>query len=565
MNRLTICAALAAAAGAAIAQDLRVDVDIAGKAPIDRLGKAALEANPNLDVIPGSLLVTYREATGNIERDASRIVADTRAMRSFNISKRVEHLVVSDVDTAIAFLETLPWVESVEPDHVLRPMSSNDTFVGLQWGLNNTGQDIRGVNGTPDVDIDAFEAWSTTTGDPNLVIAVIDSGVQWSHPDLDSNIWSNPGEIAGNGIDDDGNGYVDDIRGWDFYDNDNDPDDADGHGTHVAGTIAAESNNSQGTAGVVWQAQIMPLRFIGPFGGSTSDAIAAIDYAVAAGCKLSNNSWGGGGFNSALQNAISSADAAGHLFVAAAGNDGRNTDSQPAYPASYNNDNIISVANITNTGALSGTSNYGANTVDIGAPGTDIASLYSGSSYVWLSGTSMASPHVAGVAAMLWSVDSGLTHDEVKAAILSSATPLASMNGLSTTGGFLNAVEALAAAGGGGGDDGGGDTGGGDDGGDPPPSDGPPAAPSGFDAVDLGNATVGVSWNDNSDNEDSFEIEIQRRQGRSYQPFGTVTAGADSTGGSIDLGQGGRYRLRIRAVNEDGASSWTGWDQVRVR
>lgn len=519
-------------------------------APPDHAGKRALEKNPNLDTIPGSVIVTYKAGAVQLERETARLLADANGNREFRTLPSIEHMTVRDPAHAMHVLSKLPWVESVEPDWVIRPTgSSNDEFVGLQWGLNNTGQDIRGILGTPDVDIDAFEAWDVTTGDAGLVIAVIDSGVQWDHPDLDANIWSNPGEIAGNGVDDDGNGYVDDIRGWDFYDADNNPDDADGHGTHVAGTIGAESNNAQGTAGVVWQCQIMPLRFIGPFGGSTSDAIAAIDYAVAAGCKLSNNSWGGGGFSSALQNAIAQADAAGHLFVAASGNDGRNTDSQPAYPASYSNPNIISVANINNRGGMDSTSNYGSTTVDLGAPGTDIASTYNGNSYVWSSGTSMASPHVAGTAALIWSAYPNLTHDEVKAAIMNSAKPLSSMSGRSVTGGFLNANDALAVAGGG----------------NPDPDPTPPAAPSGLAAADGGSGVVNLTWNDNSNDESGFEVqhEKQRRNGR-WQSTTTVNVAADSTGTSLSLEAGSTYRIRVRSYNSAGASAWTGYAQLTL-
>ncbi|MEM9065543.1 MAG: S8 family serine peptidase [Planctomycetota bacterium] len=544
---------VAMTAGFAVAAPPGIEARLEVEFPIDLVGKQALEADATLETIPGSLIVTYRKGTGGPERTVTEILAEMRDSRRFELVGGMEHMVVPDTDAAISFLEMLPWVESVEPDYVIRStLSANDQFIGLQWGLNNTGQSIQGTSGLNDLDIDAFEAWDTTTGDSNLVIAVIDSGVQWDHPDLNGNIWSNPGEIAGNGIDDDGNGYVDDIRGWDFYNNDNNPTDPDGHGTHVAGTIGAEGNNSQGVAGVVWQCKIMPLRFIGPNGGSTSDAIAAINYAVAEGCKLSNNSWGGGGFSTALRNAISNADANGHLFVAAAGNDGRNTDSQPAYPASYNNPNIISVANINNQGGLEFDSNYGATTVDIGAPGDSIASTYTGSSYVWLRGTSMASPHVTGVAALIWSEFPSLTHDEVRDAILNSATPLGSLTGISTTGGFLNANDALAAA-----------AGGGSPPPPPPPAGGPPNAPSGLNASNNGGGVALLTWNDNSNNESGFEVEWQQQIWFWWGSGGSGTVGADATAATVSLGSG-TYRFRIRAFNSDGNSSWTGWDTVTL-
>tara|TARA_R110000782_G_scaffold24264_2_gene62747 strand:- start:1921 stop:3846 length:1926 start_codon:yes stop_codon:yes gene_type:complete len=414
--------------------------------------KAALEANPGLAVIPNSVLVKFRKDTPNAAAANALSAAGASVARTYSIVPGLTHARANaPVEQTIRALLNNPWVEYAEPDYVQRTTATNanDTYYGLQWGLHNTGQDIRGVSGVADADIDMPEAWDILTGNAGKVIAVIDSGTQWSHPDLDSNIWTNPGEIAGNGIDDDGNGYVDDVRGWDFFSGDNNPDDSEGHGTHVAGTIGAEGNNNQGVTGVLWDCQIMPLRFIGPFGGSTSDAIAAIDYAVAAGCTVSNNSWGGGGFNTSLYNAIANAAGAGHVFVAAAGNDGVNTDSSPHYPSSYNLPNIISVAATTNRDTLASFSNYGVNSVDIGAPGEDIASTYNGNGYVWNSGTSMASPHVAGVVALLQIQNPGWTYQQVIDRIYATARPTSAMSGRSATGGVLNAFDALNGGGGG--------------------------------------------------------------------------------------------------------------------
>ncbi len=247
------------------------------------------------------------------------------------------------VREAISRYEASPDVEFAEPDFVLKPSqttSANDPRYSSLYGLNNTGQN----GGTADADVDAPEAWYTTTGKQETVVAVVDEGVDINHPDLRNNIWTNPGETAGDGIDNDSNGYVDDVNGWDFYNNNAsvyDPDpvtgEGDEHGTHVAGTIAAEGNNSLGVTGVNWQARIMPLKFLGRNGGYTSDAVEAINYAVNKGAKISNNSWGGGGSSQALLDAINRADAAGHLFVAAAGNGGAdgvgdNNDTTPPLP-----------------------------------------------------------------------------------------------------------------------------------------------------------------------------------------------------------------------------------------
>jgi subtilisin family serine protease len=247
--------------------------------------------------------------------------------------------------------------------------------------LNNTGQ----TGGTSDVDIDAPEAWDITTGNSNVVVAVLDSGVDYNHPDLINNMWTNPGEIAGNGLDDDNNGMIDDVRGWDFVDDDNDPMDSDDHGTHVAGTIAAEGNNGNGITGVVWTAQIMPLRFLNAFGsGSVADAIEAIDYAIENGANIVNASYGSYTSSTAERDAIVRARDAGILFVAAAGNDNWNNDSATKhYPSGYDLANIIAVAATDESDARASFSNYGVTSVDVAAPGTSILSARPDRQTVW--------------------------------------------------------------------------------------------------------------------------------------------------------------------------------------
>jgi subtilisin family serine protease len=319
----------------------------------------------------------------------------------------------------------------------------NDPSFNQLWGLHNTGQS----GGTPDADIDAPEAWDLQTGNPNLVIGVLDTGVDYNHPDLLGNIWTNPGEIANDGIDNDNNGYVDDVRGWDFAYNDNNPSDVDGHGTHVSGTIAGKGNNGVGVAGVAWNAKIMPLKFLDDSGsGYLSDAILAVNYATAKGVKITNNSWGGGGFSQALYDAINAAGQAGALFIAAAGNSSANADVNPMYPAAYNLDNIISVASTTRTDALSSFSNYGLASVDLGAPGSDIYSSIPGGGYDTYSGTSMASPHVAGAAALLWSQNSTWTAQQVKNTLMNTGDAIASLAGKTVSGKRLNIYNALGAA-----------------------------------------------------------------------------------------------------------------------
>ncbi len=354
------------------------------------------------------------------------------------------------VQAAIRRFEASPDVEYAEPDFILKPSqtTANDPDYPKLYGLNNTGQ----TGGTADADIDAPETWETTTGDAGTVVAVIDQGVDINHQDLENNIWTNPRETAGNNTDDDGNGYTDDVNGWDFCNNDSsvyDPGDGDKHGTHVAGTIAAAGNNGLGVVGVNWKAKIMPLKFLGPGTGpgcsTTFGAAAAVDYAWRNGAKVSNNSYGGGGDSQTLLDAIKRADTAGHLFVAAAGNAGNDNDANPFYPASYDSSNIISVAATDSNDALASFSNYGSTSVDLAAPGVGILSTLPGNTYGSYNGTSMATPHVSGAAALAKSNDSSLDDTGMKAKLLESVDKKSALSGKTATGGRLNAAQALGA------------------------------------------------------------------------------------------------------------------------
>jgi subtilisin family serine protease len=350
----------------------------------------------------------------------------------------------TSVETTLATYRNSSLFKYIEPDYIVTTAATpNDPGFPQLWGLNNTGQN----GGTPDADIDAPEAWDIETGNPNLVIGVIDTGVDYNHPDLVGNIWTNPGEIAGDGIDNDNNGYIDDIRGWDFAYNDNNPMDVQGHGTHVSGTIAGKGNNGVGVTGVAWNAKIMPLKFLDDTGsGSTSNAISAINYATAKGVKITNNSWGGGGYSQALYDAINAAGQQGALFIAAAGNESNNNDTLPSYPASYNLANIISVASTTRTDSLSSFSNYGLTSVDLGAPGSNIYSTTPNNTYSTYSGTSMASPHVAGAAALVWSENPTWTAQQVKNTLMNTGDSIAALAGKTVSGKRLNVFNALAAA-----------------------------------------------------------------------------------------------------------------------
>lgn len=328
-----------------------------------------------------------------------------------------------------------------ERDFLVFPsVSPNDPSFSQLWGMNNTGQNA----GSPDADIDAPEAWEFSTGSADVVVAVIDTGVDSNHLDLRDNIWANPAEIAGNGIDDDANGFVDDRQGWDFYADDNVPYDETGHGTHVSGTIGATGNNGIGVAGACWDVSIVPVRFLGPYGGSTSDGIDSINYSTALGVDLTSNSWGGGSYSSLLEGAITNANTAGILFVAAAGNDSLNNDSSPHYPSSYTSPNIISVASTTATDALSSFSNYGRVSVDLAAPGTSIYSTVPGNLYATYSGTSMATPHVSGALALLRSMAPGLDHLQLKQHLLANVDPISALTSVTSSGGRLNLAKAAA-------------------------------------------------------------------------------------------------------------------------
>ena len=304
--------------------------------------------------------------------------------------------------------------------------------------MHNRGQS----SGTEDADINAPEAWAISSGGPHtVVVGVIDTGIDYNHEDLQGRIWTNPGEVPGNGIDDDGNGYIDDVHGYDFVNGDGDPMDDNGHGTHCAGTIGAAGDNGIGVAGVHWGAglKMMGLKFLSAGGsGSTSGAIAAVDYAVLMGATLTSNSWGGAAYSQALNDVIAVAEAQGQLFVAAAGNDDTNIDTSPQYPAGYDSAAIIAVASMDRYNSRSSFSNYGQESVHIGAPGSDINSLQAGGGYTSLSGTSMACPHVAGAASLLWSLFPSLSAQAIKQSILMSARPAPSLVGMCTTEGTLD-------------------------------------------------------------------------------------------------------------------------------
>ena len=362
-----------------------------------------------------SLLVQFRD-TNSANASIGQSIAGTRIDSQLTTDGwySVSVPTGTSMQQALAFWQSHPNVAIVTPDFELTTQSiPNDPSFGSLWGLSNNGSQ----GGLLNADINIEPAWALGTA-TSIVTAVIDTGVDYTHPDLASNIWTNTDEVAGNGIDDDGNGFVDDVRGWDFVNNDSDPMDDNGHGTHVAGTIGAVGNNGIGVTGVAWTASIMPLKFLDQSGsGSLSDAIKAIQYARVNGAKIINASWGGGGFSSALQSAISQFITSGGLFVAAAGNEATNKDVTPSYPANYQG--VISVGASTRTDTRASFSNYGTS-VDVFAPGQSILSTLPGNRYGSLSGTSMATPQVAGALALLWGQNPTLSANTISQALINS-------------------------------------------------------------------------------------------------------------------------------------------------
>ncbi|MFO0868878.1 MAG: S8 family serine peptidase, partial [Pirellulales bacterium] len=353
----------------------------------------------------------------------------------------------STVSAALEFWRQQPDVVYVEPDYPLYSMATipNDPQFNGLYGLHNLGQS----GGQVDADIDAPEAWDVFRGSSEVVVAVIDTGVDYRHVDLAANMWRNPGEIAADGIDNDRNGYVDDIYGIDSYNNDSDPWDDQGHGTHVAGTIAAVGNNGVGVTGVNWNARVMALKFLGASGGATSGAISALEYLTVMKTRYgvnvvaSNNSWGGGGYSRALHDAIQTSVDAGIPFVAAAGNAGANNDKGTFYPANYDVAGIITVAATDRNDRLASFSNYGATSVDLAAPGVSTLSTTPNNTYGSMSGTSMATPHVTGVIALMAGYNPAASPLELKNALLDAVDPVAELTGRVVSGGRLNAASSL--------------------------------------------------------------------------------------------------------------------------
>lgn len=332
-----------------------------------------------------------------------------------------------------------------DSERVLALSAPNDPMFGEQWSLENTGQ----REGKSGADIHAAKAWAKTHGSRDVVIAVLDSGVDYTHSDLIHNMWTRPANISA--YTDDQLGLVDDVHGYNAVNNSGDPMDDNGHGTHCAGIIGAEADNQEGIAGVNWQVEIMPLKFMSAGGfGTTKDAIECINYVInrkhaGVNVRVISASWGSTAKSKALEDAIRKASEEGILFVAASGNAGQNGDKSPHYPAGYDLPNMLSIAALDRNDELASFSNYGAKSVHLAAPGVDILSTWLNNSFEEHSGTSMATPEVAGVAGLVLANEPNISMKDLRERLLNSVDPLPSLKGKVSTGGRLNAARAVGA------------------------------------------------------------------------------------------------------------------------
>ncbi len=420
-------------------------------AGVDEFGLPPAEGESDGGFVPGEVLIRFRDGITEAEKQA---LVDDLGLEIKKEYRYVNSALLGlpddvGVPTALLQLRQDDRVDVAEPNSVIqkRQLFPNDTLFGQQWDKNNTGSNPGVIGGVADADIDAPEAWEQFgTGSSDTVIAIFDTGVNYEHEDLFPNMWRNPGEIP-NGRDDDGNGYIDDIYGYDFADQDPDPMDEDGHGTHVAGIAGAVGNNGLGVAGVNWDTSIMAIRILDGDVDAVSAAIEGINYTIMMkkdyGVNLvaANHSWGFSGISDVLQSAFEDAISWEIIQVAAAGNDNQNNDAIPDVPSGFPIDGLISVAATDPADDLAIFSNYGVTTVDIGAPGVDITSTVLNDGYDVFQGTSMASPQVAGAVAYLKSIAPELTVDETIDLIYRGADPLPSLEGWIATGARLNIWE----------------------------------------------------------------------------------------------------------------------------
>ena len=496
----------------------------------------------------GELLVKFK--SGVIATSSLKLhqAVGASVTKRFNIMPDLEHVKLPkglSVKDAIMQYMSDPNVEYAEPNYLIRVSDRipNDAYFGKQWALLNTGQF---ANSTPGADISVPKAWDISTGNKDIIIAVIDSGIDYNHPDLVGNIWNNLGETnCSNGIDDDGNHYVDDCKGWNFAGNNNDPMDDNEHGTHVAGIIGAVGNNSIGVAGVMWNVKLMPLKIFGADGtGDVAKEIAAIDYVISlknrgVNIKVINASFSrSGDFSIPEQQALASANTAGLLFITAAGNGGgtfcddgnaNNNDLSPCYPASYNLPNIISVAATDRNDTLASFSNFGSSSVHVAAPGAFILSTVPTSillnGYDFLYGTSMATAHVSGFTGLLYSYYTFFTPSQIRGMIMRYVDEKSTLESIYSKG-RINAYKTMSSL----------------------------WTPENLAATSISPSQINLSWSDKATGEDGYKIE-RKVVGGSYSLLTTLPKGSESHQDNNGLIDGTKYYYRVWAYNTIPADS----------
>jgi subtilisin family serine protease len=399
---------------------------------------SVLEQNPDITHNPFAVIVKFEDGQTDEEINASlTAIGGTRVGKPLGLDNLFLVETLANPAEAVVSLRSETAVEEAGLDYVVHTTDiTNDPEVGKQWGLVQAPG------------LDMSNAWAIATGTAEVVVAVIDTGIQLDHPDLASNIWVNPGEVANNNVDDDNNGFIDDVHGWDFWNWDNDPDDddEDGHGTHVAGTIGAVINNGVGVSGIAPNVRLMALKVFNAHGDAYSnDIYSALEYAVTNGAQISNNSYGSYGENPKMGALIDAAARVGHVFVSAAGNEENNNDISPSFPASYPNSSIISVGATDQSGQMASFSNYGGESVDVAAPGRDILSTINNSGYGWMSGTSMAAPHVTGLVALMRSIEPNLTSSAIREILIETSRPDTRLQNLVVSDGLVDAAAAVRA------------------------------------------------------------------------------------------------------------------------